>query len=61
MNRPLRSTLAVALALVLLAGTLAAVRPAESQTPKSGGSLNVMLREDLSQGFDVPCQTTKYS
>jgi peptide/nickel transport system substrate-binding protein len=41
------------LALVLLGGTLAAVRPAESQTPKAGGSLNIMLREDLSQGFAV--------
>jgi peptide/nickel transport system substrate-binding protein len=53
MDRPLRSTVALLLALVLLGGTLAAVRPAESQTPKSGGSLNIMLREDLSQGFAV--------
>jgi peptide/nickel transport system substrate-binding protein len=27
--------------------------PAVSQTPKSGGSLNMMLREDLSQGFAI--------
>jgi peptide/nickel transport system substrate-binding protein len=52
MYRPLRSTVALLLALTLLGGTLA-VRPAESQTPKSGGSLNVMLREDLSQGFAI--------
>jgi len=53
MDRPLRSTVALLLALLLLGGTLAAVCPAESQTPKSGGSLNIMLREDLSQGFAV--------
>jgi peptide/nickel transport system substrate-binding protein len=48
---PLRSltlvtTLAVAAALVLSG-------PAVSQTPKSGGSLNMMLREDLPQGFAI--------
>jgi len=52
MYRPLRSTVALLLALTLLGSTFA-VRPAESQTPKSGGSLNVMLREDLSQGFAI--------
>ena len=38
--------LAVALALVASA-------PAVSQTPKSGGSLNIMQREDLPQGFAI--------
>jgi peptide/nickel transport system substrate-binding protein len=38
--------LAVALALVVGG-------PAVSQTPKSGGSLNVMQREDLPQGFAI--------
>ena len=52
MYRPLRSTLALLLALSLIGGVLA-VRPAESQAPKTGGSLNVMLREDLSQGFAI--------
>jgi peptide/nickel transport system substrate-binding protein len=42
----------VLLALAVGGGVLA-TRPAESQTPKSGGSLNVMLREDLSQGFAI--------
>src|SRR5262245_63143015 len=32
---------------------LALAAPAQSQTPKSGGTLNVMLREDLSQGFAI--------
>jgi peptide/nickel transport system substrate-binding protein len=58
MPRSLRFTVAVVLALVFVAGALA-VRPVESQTPaasptpKAGGSLNVMLREDLSPGFAV--------
>ena len=52
MYRPLRSTLALLLTLVLLGGALA-TGPAEGQAPKSGGSLNVMLREDLSQGFAI--------
>ena len=52
MYRPLRSTLALLLTLVLLGGALATA-PAEGQAPKSGGSLNVMLREDLSQGFAI--------
>ena len=38
--------LAVAAALVISG-------PAVSQTPKSGGSLNIMLREDLPQGFAI--------
>jgi peptide/nickel transport system substrate-binding protein len=57
MRRPARSVASVMLALALLGGAVA-TRPAESQTPaspapKSGGSLNVMLREDLSQGFAI--------
>src|SRR6266508_178441 len=39
--------LALAVALALCGG------PAIAQTPKSGGSLNIMLREDLSQGFAI--------
>jgi peptide/nickel transport system substrate-binding protein len=46
------TSLALLLALVMGGGALVA-RPAESQTPKTGGSLNVMLREDLSQGFAI--------
>jgi peptide/nickel transport system substrate-binding protein len=49
---PLRSLtrvtmLAVAAAALVLSG------PAVGQTPKSGGSLNIMLREDLPQGFAI--------
>src|SRR6266403_2009194 len=33
--------------------TLALAAPAQSQTPKSGGTLNIMLREDLAQGFAI--------
>ena len=32
---------------------LVAVTPAAAQTPKSGGHLNIMLREELPQGFAV--------
>jgi peptide/nickel transport system substrate-binding protein len=52
MRRSFRSVLAVLTGLALVGGAVA-VRPAESQTPKSGGSLNVMLREDLPQGFAI--------
>jgi peptide/nickel transport system substrate-binding protein len=57
MRRSLRPVVAVLVVAVALAGTLA-LRPAESQTatgptPKMGGSLNVMLREDLSPGFAI--------
>jgi len=42
----------VACAAVLAAAAPPAfVRPASAQTPKTGGILNVMLREDLAQGF----------
>ncbi len=44
-------TAALGLFLVLL--TLALATPAMSQTPKSGGVLNMMLREDLAQGFAI--------
>jgi peptide/nickel transport system substrate-binding protein len=43
--------LAFATVLILVIG-LGGV-PALSQTPKSGGSLNITLREDLSQGFAI--------
>ena len=52
MRRSSRSVVALLLALAVGGGALAA-RPAESQTPKSGGSLNVMQREDLPQGFAI--------
>ena len=52
MTRSSRITLLFTVAAVLLAAAIAA-RPVESQTPKSGGSFNVMLREDLPQGFAI--------
>src|SRR5919108_4016911 len=55
MPRSLRHTVALLLVLAVGGAALAA-RPAESQTPptpKAGGSLNIMLREDLSQGFAI--------
>jgi peptide/nickel transport system substrate-binding protein len=45
---PLMLQPALAMALILAAASLA-----PAQTPKSGGSLNVMLREDLPQGFAI--------
>jgi peptide/nickel transport system substrate-binding protein len=39
--------------LVLLAVLLLSGVPATGQSPKTGGTLNVMLREDLSQGFAI--------
>jgi len=39
--------------LALGAATLVIATPAQAQTPRSGGHLNIMLREDLSQGFAV--------
>ena len=41
-------TVAIVVALVFLGGN-----PATSQTPKPGGVLNAMLREDLAQGFSI--------
>jgi peptide/nickel transport system substrate-binding protein len=52
MRRSSRPVVAVLLAVALVAGALA-VRPAESQTPKSGGTLKIMTREDTPQGFAV--------
>ena len=46
-----------ALAIALI---VAAALPATAQTPKSGGVLNVMLREDLPQGFAIH-ETSTYS
>ena len=46
---------ALAIALVMAAAPLAT-----AQAPKSGGSLNVMLREDLPQGFAIH-ETSTYS
>ena len=43
--------LALLLAAVLVAGVTGT--PAISQTPKSGGVMNVMQREDLPQGFSI--------
>src|SRR5438034_1679964 len=37
----------------LLTLTLASPATTEAQTPKSGGVLNMMLREDLAQGFAI--------
>ena len=52
MRRSSRPVVAVLLAVALVAGALA-VRPAESQTPRSGGTLKIMTREDTPQGFAV--------
>ncbi|HSE93861.1 MAG TPA: hypothetical protein VLF19_11195, partial [Methylomirabilota bacterium] len=40
-------------AFVLVLALVAGGSPAVSQTPKSGGVLNVMQREDLAQGFSI--------
>src|SRR5262245_49580085 len=42
-----------ALATAVVVCALAAGGPAISQTPKSGGVMNVMQREDLPQGFSI--------
>jgi peptide/nickel transport system substrate-binding protein len=52
MRRSFCSAVVALLAVALVGGALA-VRQAESQTPKSGGTLKVMLREDTPQGFAV--------
>ncbi|MGH7340985.1 MAG: ABC transporter substrate-binding protein, partial [Candidatus Rokuibacteriota bacterium] len=44
---PFMTVLGFAVVMLMLAA------PAESQTPKAGGILNIMLREDLSQGFAI--------
>jgi len=49
-----RSTRIVAFAMSLgLAAAFAGAAPASAQAPKYGGHLNLMQREDLSQGFAV--------
>jgi len=48
---PSRVVAAVSLAIVL--AVIVAGTPAISQTPKSGGVLNAMQREDLPQGFSI--------
>ena len=53
MRRSSRFTAAVVLLTVTLVAAALLARPAESQTPKSGGSLKVMHREDTPQGFAV--------
>jgi ABC-type transport system substrate-binding protein len=53
MSRP-RFLLCLAVVSALV--TVALIAPVSSQTtptPKSGGVLNMMLREDLSQGFSI--------
>ncbi len=52
MSRFPRSALVFGLAVLVAAAVLAAI-PALSQTPKYGGVLNVMQREDLPQGFSI--------
>ena len=45
-------TFAIAISLCL-AAVVAATVPSSAQAPKSGGHLNLMQREDLSQGFAI--------
>jgi peptide/nickel transport system substrate-binding protein len=45
--------LVAAVWLAFGAAALVTVAPAEAQTPRSGGHLNIMLREDLAQGFAI--------
>ena len=52
MRRPSRSVVAVLCTLTLIGAALLAA-PAESQTPRAGGTLKVMHREDTPQGFAV--------
>src|SRR2546426_3869997 len=53
--------LAAALGLALTASVaVSGVGPATAQAPKPGGTVNVMLREDLPQGFAVD-ETSTYS
>src|SRR5580765_4216545 len=52
MRRPSRSVVAVLCTLTLIGAALLAA-PAEGQTPRSGGTLKVMHREDTPQGFAV--------
>src|SRR5437588_12915289 len=43
----------LALAALSLVVVVALVTPAISQTPKTGGTLNITQREDLPQGFAI--------
>jgi peptide/nickel transport system substrate-binding protein len=43
----------IGLGLVLVVGLAGAASPATAETPKHGGVLNLMLREDLAQGFSI--------
>ena len=52
MRRVSRSVVAALLTVAVVGGGLLA-RPAESQAPKSGGTLKIMTREDTPQGFAV--------
>jgi len=45
--------LPISTVLSLIVATLVLAAPVLGQTPKSGGTLNIMLREDLSQGFAI--------
>ena len=46
-----RGLVSIVIGIVGAAAMAAALPPASAQTPKTGGVLNVMLREDLAQGF----------
>jgi peptide/nickel transport system substrate-binding protein len=48
-----RSAATAAMAVSLVLVTAFATTPATSQTPKAGGVMNVMQREDLPQGFSI--------
>ena len=52
MSSRLRATTAIAAVGAALVGLLT-FTPAVSQTPKAGGVMNVMQREDLPQGFSI--------
>jgi len=50
---PRLRTVTSLMALVLILALVAIGTPAVSQTPKSGGVLQAMHREDLAQGFSI--------
>lgn len=52
MNRVPRFALVIGFALLIVVVGLSGM-PAVGQTPKYGGTLNIMLREDLAQGFSI--------
>jgi peptide/nickel transport system substrate-binding protein len=51
--RSIAVVIAVALVAVALATPATSQTPQASQTPKSGGTLTLVLREDLAQGFGI--------